>query len=216
MPALAAAITAPPTSSVRRSTTSCATPALPASPPWPAIATASGPASSAKALPPAAFEPVGVAFITGSISAPGLWRRFEHRFPKDHPLRALFRRRAAGRRRQAAGRRSTCCCITACAAASNTRAAATSRQARRLSNPELAPHLPSSTWAATATAVVRADERRDRVRVRVHPAAARARATGADGGPLRYRVVHRARLWRAGERRVLEQRVLEGDVALSI
>src|SRR6185369_13913235 len=45
---------------------------------------------SAKALPPAAFEPVGVAFITGSISAPGLPEAYEHRFPKDHPLRPLF------------------------------------------------------------------------------------------------------------------------------
>jgi len=42
---------------------------------------------AAKALPPAAFEPVGVAFITGSISAPGLVEAYEHRFPKDHPLR---------------------------------------------------------------------------------------------------------------------------------
>lgn len=39
---------------------------------------------AAKALPPKAFEPVGVAFITGSISAPGLVEAFEHRFPKDH------------------------------------------------------------------------------------------------------------------------------------
>ena len=45
---------------------------------------------AAKGLPPAAFEPVGVAFITGSISAPGLVEAFEHHFPKDHPMRPLF------------------------------------------------------------------------------------------------------------------------------
>src|SRR5262249_57977496 len=45
---------------------------------------------AAKALPPAAFEPVGVAFVTGSISAPGLAEAHEHRFPKDHPLRPLY------------------------------------------------------------------------------------------------------------------------------
>ena len=41
------------------------------------------------------------------------------------------------------------------------------------------------------------------------------RHPGADGGPLRYRVAHRARLWPAGARPVLTQRVLEGDVGLS-
>src|SRR6185503_16803549 len=45
---------------------------------------------AAKDLPPKAFEPVGVAFGTGSISAPGMVEALEHRFPKEHPLRALF------------------------------------------------------------------------------------------------------------------------------
>ena len=38
----------------------------------------------------------------------------------------------------------------------------------------------------------------------------------ADGGPIRYRVVHRAPLWSAGERPQLEQQVIEGDPGLSI
>ena len=33
---------------------------------------------------------MGIAFITGSISAPGLVEAFEHNFPKEHPLRCLF------------------------------------------------------------------------------------------------------------------------------
>ena len=37
-----------------------------------------------------------------------------------------------------------------------------------------------------------------------------------DGGPLRYRVVHRARLWRPGETPRLDQTVVEGDPGLSI
>ena len=36
------------------------------------------------------------------------------------------------------------------------------------------------------------------------------------GGPLAYRVTHRAPLWKAGERPRLEQRVIEGDPKLSI
>jgi len=42
------------------------------------------------------------------------------------------------------------------------------------------------------------------------------RSDRADGGPLRYRVAHTARLWRAGERPLLKTVVLEGDVGLSI
>jgi alkaline phosphatase D len=37
------------------------------------------------------------------------------------------------------------------------------------------------------------------------------RATTADGGPLRYRVVHRASRWKSGEHPKLEQQILEGD-----
>ena len=44
----------------------------------------------AKALPPRMFEPVGVAFITGSISAVGIVEAYEHALPKEHPLRALY------------------------------------------------------------------------------------------------------------------------------
>jgi alkaline phosphatase D len=42
------------------------------------------------------------------------------------------------------------------------------------------------------------------------------RSATPDGGPLAYRVSHRAPLWKAGERPKLEQRVLEGDPKLSI
>jgi alkaline phosphatase D len=41
-------------------------------------------------LPPEKFEPVGVEFITGSISAPGLVESSEHNIAKDHPRRALY------------------------------------------------------------------------------------------------------------------------------
>ena len=42
------------------------------------------------------------------------------------------------------------------------------------------------------------------------------RSGTADGGPLRYRLVHTAKLWRPGERPVLEQQVIEGDPGLGI
>ena len=37
------------------------------------------------------------------------------------------------------------------------------------------------------------------------------RSDRPDGGPLTYRVLHRARLWKAGESPKLEQEILEGD-----
>src|SRR5258708_27563793 len=45
---------------------------------------------SAKSLPPKPFDPVGVAFVVGSISAPGMVESMEHHLPKYAPLRALF------------------------------------------------------------------------------------------------------------------------------
>ncbi|HEX7880862.1 MAG TPA: hypothetical protein VF720_15730 [Candidatus Eisenbacteria bacterium] len=42
------------------------------------------------------------------------------------------------------------------------------------------------------------------------------RSESADGGPIRYRVVHTAALWKNGERPKLNVSVLEGDVGLSI
>src|SRR5437660_11146239 len=45
---------------------------------------------AAKALPPRPFEPVGVAFVTGSISAPGTVEAFEHKISQKDPLRPLF------------------------------------------------------------------------------------------------------------------------------
>ena len=42
------------------------------------------------------------------------------------------------------------------------------------------------------------------------------RASTPDGGPIRYRLVHRARRWQPGERPSLEQHVIEGDPGLGM
>jgi alkaline phosphatase D len=42
------------------------------------------------------------------------------------------------------------------------------------------------------------------------------RSERPDGGPLRYRVAHIARLWAPGERPRMSSSVLEGDVGLAI
>ncbi|MEJ0061489.1 MAG: hypothetical protein WDM79_18860 [Terricaulis sp.] len=42
------------------------------------------------------------------------------------------------------------------------------------------------------------------------------RSETEDGGPLRYRVVHRVALWAPGERPQMRPEVIEGDAGLAI
>jgi alkaline phosphatase D len=137
----------------------------------------------------------------------------EHNFPKDHPLRALF----LADRPTAASRsgRSTCCCGTACARASSTPKTATSPAAARSVQPRLAPHLEFVDMGGHGYAKVRlsGDEMRTEFVCIPRPI---KRAESPDGGPLRYRVVHSASLWKPGEKPVLRRQVIEGDPGLSI
>ena len=45
---------------------------------------------AAAELPPGKFEPVGLSFVGASLVSPGAMEAYEHRLPKDHPLRPLF------------------------------------------------------------------------------------------------------------------------------
>ena len=88
-------------------------------------------------------------------------------------------------------------------------------KARAQSNLDVAPHLKFVDIGEYGYATVRltGDEMRTEF-VCIPPPI--TRATTPDGGPLRYRIVHTAKLWRAGERPQLAQQVLEGDPGLSI
>jgi alkaline phosphatase D len=167
---------------------------------------------AAKALPPKPFEPVGLSFVGASLSSPGAMEANEHRFPKDHPLRPLFLAdRASGRPEWTYNmllRHGVRSCLEY--AKSGDRA-----KARALSNPTLAPHLEFLDLGGHGYAKVRlsADEMRTEFVCIPRPV---TRSDRPDGGPLRYRVVHVAPLWRPGERPRLRQEVLEGDPGLSI
>ncbi len=168
---------------------------------------------SAKALPPAAFEPVGVAFVVGSISAPGLVEAREHGLKRDDPLRPLYLVDRPGRDRPEATldmllRHGVRSCLEY--AASGDR-----EKARALSNPSLAPHLSFVDAGGHGYAVVSAAPDRLDVEFVCIPRPLERAAT-PDGGPIRYRVVHSAAPWRAGERPALVQHVLEGDPGLSV
>jgi len=167
---------------------------------------------AAKALPPKAFEPVGVAFITGSISAPGLAESMEHNLKKDQPLRPLFIVDRPG------GKPEHTVNMTLRHGVKASLEYAKSgdvNKARALSNPSLSPHLSFVDMAGHGYAVVRASSDAFETEFVAIPRPLE-RNMAPDGGPLAYRVVHRAALWKPGERPRLEQRVLEGDPKLSI
>ncbi len=168
---------------------------------------------AAKALPPKEFAPVGVAFITGSISSQGLVEALEHRFPRDHPLRPLFMAdRPGGEQPHPTVNLLLHHGVRSCLEYAQSGDAA---RAWALSNPDLSPHLTFVDMGGHGYTTVRlsADELRSEFVCIARPL---ERSEQLDGGPLRYRVVHRAPLWRAGERPRLEQQVLEGDPGLAL
>ncbi len=168
---------------------------------------------AAKALPPRRFEPVGIAFVVGSISAPGIIEALEHQLPKDHPLRSLYLLDGSAGEPPAPTLNMTM--LHGVRASSEFARSRDATLARRLRNPELAPHLSFLDWGGHGYAVIRASSDAIEAEFVCIPRPIR-RAADANGGPLRYRVIHGARLWRPGEPPRLTQRVVEGDPGLSI
>jgi alkaline phosphatase D len=88
-------------------------------------------------------------------------------------------------------------------------------KARALSNADNAPHLRFVDMGGHGYAVVRASAEAFETEF-VCIRRPLERDTSEDGGPLLYRVVHRAPIWKRGEAPTLAQRVVEGDPKLSI
>jgi alkaline phosphatase D len=165
---------------------------------------------AAKDLPPAKFQPVGVTFITGSISAPGIAEATEHGL-KGNPLRALF---VADRPE---GPESTINLLIKRGVRTALEYARTGdiERARALTNPDLAPHLEFVDLGGHGYSVVTAGPDAIDVEFVCIPRPIR-RAGSPDGGALRYRVSHRATRWARGEQPSLTQKVIEGDPKLSV
>jgi alkaline phosphatase D len=167
----------------------------------------------AKALPPAEFSPVGVAFITGSISAAGIVEAYEHRFPKAHPLRALYLAdRAGGAKPEATFNMLLRHGVRSCLEYA---ASGDVRKARAVSNGDNAPHLAFVDMGGHGYAVVKVSDDAIESEFVCIPRPI-VRNPAPDGGALRYRIVHRAPRWEPGERPILEQRVIEGEPGLGI
>ncbi|MBS0416245.1 MAG: alkaline phosphatase D family protein [Proteobacteria bacterium] len=171
---------------------------------------------ASKALPPQPFDPVGIVFVTGSISAPGLVEALEHKFPAVHPLRPLYLadspvKSGPGKPKPAVNmllKHGVKSCLEYARSADIA-------QARKLSNPHLAPHLSFIDMGGHGYATVRATSQTFETEFVCIPRPLE-RIERADGGPLLYRVAHRAQLWTKDGHPRLEQTVLEGNPEFSL
>lgn len=165
-----------------------------------------------KDLPPAEFDPVGVEFITGSISSQTLAEVAELVMPRDYPLRALYIQDKPDGSMDCALNMTLLHGVRASLKLKETNDPA---EARRLSNAEVAPHLTFADFGGHGYAAVKITPDRMETDFVCIPRPLE-RAASQDGGPLRYRVRHIVDMWEAGQRPVLEQQVLEGEASLSI
>ena len=168
---------------------------------------------AASNLPPEKFEPVGLSFIGGSLASAGAMEALEHRPPNKFPMRELYLVDRPGASKPdwtynmllRHGVRS----VLEYAKSFDL------QRARAVSNSDLSPHLEFIDAGGHGYATVRLTGEEMRTEFVCIPRPV-TRSESPDGGPLRYRVVHTAKLWRAGERPKLTQQVLEGDTGLSI
>ena len=166
---------------------------------------------AAKDLPPEKFEPVGVSFVTGSLSAPGMAEGTEHSLKPDNPLRPLYVATAGG------GPPETNVNLLLHHGVRSALEYAESgdlAKAHAASNPELAPHLSFVDMGGHGYATVRVDGSAMVVEFVCIPRPLE-RSDSADGGPLRYRVRHDVALWEAGKPPRMRRRVMEGNVGLA-
>jgi alkaline phosphatase D len=163
-------------------------------------------------LPPGKFEPVGVSFVGGSMSSPGAMEAYEHGFKKDRTLRPLYLAdRPDGKIEWVYNMLLRHGVRSALEYGKSFDLA----RAKALSNPALAPHLEFVDMGGHGYAKVRltGDDMRTEFVCIPRPV---TRSDRPDGGPLRYRLVHTARLWKPDERPILRQQLVEGDPGLGI
>jgi len=156
---------------------------------------------------------VGISFVGASLSSAGAMEALEHRPPNKFPMRELYLVDRPGASKPdwtynmllRHGVRS----VLEYAKSFDL------QRARAVSNSDLSPHLEFIDAGGHGYATVRLTGEEMRTEFVCIPRPV-TRSESPDGGPLRYRVVHTAKLWRAGERPKLAQQVLEGDTGLSI
>jgi alkaline phosphatase D len=157
--------------------------------------------------------PVGIAFVTGSISAPGIVEALEHSFPKDHPLRSLYLGQSPGDHAiqptiNLLIRHGVKSCLEYARSGDIAKA-------RALSNPDLSPHLSFVDMGGHGYSVVHATSSFIETEFVCIPRPVE-RSDRPDGGPLSYRAKFRTGLWKSGEAPKLHTQILEGDPKFSV
>ena len=164
-----------------------------------------------KTLPPRPFTPVGAEFITGSISAPGLFEGNEYSLPKNHPLRPIFVYDSKhGDPAKPAVNFSMMHGVRASLALQRT---GDPSLAAKESNPEVSPHLSFVDLGGHGYTTVRAVAKQLEVEFVCIPRPIENN-DHEDGGPLAYRVTHRVQLWKPGDRPRIERTAQEGPLPL--
>ena len=168
---------------------------------------------AAKTLPPKPFAPVGIAFVTGSISAPGVVEALEHTLPKNHPLRSLYVGQGPGDHTpQPLLNMLVRHGVRSCLEYAHSGDIA---KARALTNPDLSPHLSFVDMEGHGFSVVHATSEFLETEFACIPRPVE-RSDRPDGGTLRYRVKFRTPLWKNGEVPKLQMEILEGDPRFSV
>jgi alkaline phosphatase D len=163
-----------------------------------------------KALPPKDFDPVGVEFITGSISSQGLVEVIKLGMKKEEPLRPLYLHDRPDGAIEPAINMTVRHGVRASLELQRSNDVA---RALALSNPAVAPHLKFADYEGHGFATVRVSAEMMETEFVCIPIPFE-RSDRPDGGPLVYRVVNRVPLWKGGEAPRIEQALLEGTAPL--
>jgi alkaline phosphatase D len=168
---------------------------------------------AAKSLPPRPYHPVGIAYVVGSISAPGFVEAYEHRLPKDHPLRPLFLGQAPTDNRPQPTinlllRHGVRSCL-------EYQKSGDLQKAVAASNPDLSPNLSFVDMGGHGYAVVRASSAAFETEFVCIPRPLE-RSDTSDGGRLLYRARFRTQSWQSGESPEIKAEVVEGDPRFSV
>ena len=168
---------------------------------------------ASKTLPPENFDPVGIAFVVGSISAPGMVEALEHVLPKGHPLYGLYLTPSkTGSKQEPMVNLLLHHGVHSCLEYLKS---GDIERARSFSNSALSPHVAFVDMAGHGYAVVSASAEHLMTEFVCIPRPLE-RSPSADGGPILYRVRFDTKRWHPGERPIITTRVVEGDPKLSL
>ena len=164
-------------------------------------------------LPPKPYDPVIAEFITGSISAPGLFEAAEYLLPKDHPLRAIYLYQPSGQ--SAVKPAINFSMMHGVRASLALQKSGDIQQALAVRNANVAPELSLADVGGHGYAVVKASEIELEVEFVCIPRPVE-KTNRDDGGSLAYRVSHRAKRWTADSAPHLERVIVEGELPLVV